>query len=150
MRILIALTASALLTLSVAGCNQQEPSSETQAPASATSVATAAPATTAPTTAAPAAAATAQFSVDPAQLQLCDKTMHVGTLTWDATMLPGVHRVEIWLAPRGKEPKLFAKVPAKGTKVTGNWVKAGSTFVLKDVNGGTELSRIEVAGVACP
>jgi hypothetical protein len=149
MRILIALTASALLTLSVAGCNQQEPSSETQAPASATSVATAAPATTAPTTAAPAAA-TAQFSVDPAQLQLCDKTMHVGTLTWDATMLPGVHRVEIWLAPRGKEPKLFAKLPAKGTKVTGNWVKAGSTFVLKDVNGGTELSRIEVAGVACP
>ena len=97
----------------------------------------------------PTQPADAVLSVDPMEMQACDKSSRTATLHWDASKIEGVNGVEIWMSNPGKEPKLFGRVPNVGEKTTGAWVRPGATFILKNKLDGSEITRTEIKSVPC-
>jgi hypothetical protein len=140
---------AALLVLWLAGCDRTVPPSATTPESSqAATVQDTAPVEVpaAPPTPAPTDAV---LSVEPTEMQACDKTYRTATLHWDASKLEGVNGVEIWMSNLGKEPKLFGRAPNVGEKTTGAWVRPGATFILKNKLDGSEISRAEIKSVPC-
>lgn len=104
------------------------------------------PAATSETT--PAASATgARIWFEPAALKSCGKGQSV-TVHWDASAVAGVRRVEVKPVALDKET-VFVYSGVTGSKPTGNWVKAGAEFVLRNRAGGAELARAKVASLPC-
>ncbi len=140
---------AAVLAMILAGCKPAEaPSAAPAATEPAQSPATTAAEPLPADTTEPAPTTVATLTVDPAQMRTCDKNAPV-TLKWDATAMPGVKGIEIWMANANKEPKLFGKGPAKGEKQTGAWVRAGAQFILKNQADGAEIAHAEVTGQRC-
>lgn len=111
---------------------------------------TAAPAST------PSSAATASESkpsgpayVVPGELTGCTQGKVV-TLKWDFRSIhPEVTEVEILTGTPATET-LFAAGGPTGEAPTGPWAYPGTMFVIKNKADGKELSRVVVAGQACP
>lgn len=90
------------------------------------------------------------LSVDPAEMPTCDKTTRTATVRWDANSVTSLSPpFEVWVSYPGKEPRLFARSPAKTGEVqTGKWIVAGAAFSLKNSDG-SEVANVEVTGVPC-
>ena len=135
----------ASMTLFLAACNSAD-----KAPAD-TSVAQTTPATATPaaqpgaTPAADGNGSTIWF--EPAALSNCAKHEKVA-VHWDASKVPGVTTIEIHPVNGGKEA-LFARTRATGKKMTGPWMRAGSTMILRNEADGSEIGRATMAGLPC-
>jgi hypothetical protein len=97
----------------------------------------------------PATSSGATLSIDPVEMKACDKTPRVATLKWDASSVPGLQSVEVWMSNPNKEPKLFMRAKTSGEKQTGAWIIAGSSIILKNHADGTEIARTDVRSIPC-
>lgn len=81
---------------------------------------------------------------EPAVLSNCSTT--VVTLRWDTRKdKPDMPTVKIYTG----SGKLFAHVGASGSLQTGQWVKPGSSFILKNGKDDSELERLVIGGPIC-
>ncbi len=81
---------------------------------------------------------------EPASLGNCNTTKV--TLHWDTRKdKPDMPTVKIYTG----SGKLFAHAGASGSVETGQWVKPGSTFILKSGNDDSELEQLTIGGPVC-
>lgn len=129
--------AASLLVLLLTACGPA-PSDQTAATGSPT------PATPAPATPQVEVPPTKWIRAEPAVLSNCSTT--AVNLRWDTRKdKPDMPTVKIYTG----SGKLFAHVGASGSLQTGQWVKPGSSFILKNGNDDTELERLVVGGPVC-
>lgn len=138
----------ALACLALSACNPE------QQPAAA-SAASAASATPAGAPAAPAAVLPTEPSGDvpavvvPGAMAACDPA-EVATVKWSFDHLPSPPQlVDVLVGTGDADLKLFVTGPTRSDAKTGPWVRPGSVFVLRDHDGGQELSRVTVQGPKC-
>lgn len=110
--------------------------------------------TSTPTPTAPAAAAptvpqvevtpTTMIKAEPAALPDCNPT--AVTLSWNVFAThPEIKTVKIYTG----SGRLFAHTAATGKQETGNWIRPGSVFVIKNGNDDTELETLTIGGPIC-
>lgn len=129
--------------LALGGCQQESAPSAAVAPTSAaTSMVSAHGA------AMPAAITNPLFSVEPANMTACDPAS-TGTLKWDVRNAHSeVKSVAIWVGS-GADQKLFGLSGVNGEAKTGQWVRPGKVFELKDPATNKLLAQIKVGGPVC-
>ena len=94
--------------------------------------------------------ALADFSVEPADVHMCDgQDRIVSKVRWQVKD-PGVTTVRIEVdGDANSERKVFAAGGAAGEAETGDWVVAGVRFHLVDAASGKELALHQVKGLPC-
>lgn len=130
-----------LLGVGLVGCNPEAPPA---APAAAEPVTGAAlPATpTEPSGDTPAV-------VIPGAMGACDPAA-VAVVKWSFDHLPTPPKlVDVLVGTNDADLKLFVTGPTRSEATTGEWVRPGSIFVLRNHDDGQELSRMTVKGPAC-
>jgi len=89
-----------------------------------------------------------EFCAVPATVKRCEVAHGARTtLFWDVAT-KGVKQVVIYVVDKNGVDQHFGKGPAKGSKVTGPWLKPGLQFKLKDAQG-KELGIVTIDGVDC-
>lgn len=87
------------------------------------------------------------LDLQPAALPECGDPAAV-TVTWDARAAR-VSGVDIIAVNRAGKESLFFTGGARGSRVTGEWMRSGSQLVLRDADDGTELDRAMVGATPC-
>lgn len=149
----LTILSAALLTLVFAGCKPSgapsaSPDTGADAALPAATASAEQPATSVTGTA-PATTSGATLTIDPAEMRACDKTPRIATLSWDASSVPDLQGVEIWMSNPNKQPKLFMRAKTVDQKQTGAWIIAGSSISLKNRADGVEIARTEVRSIPC-
>ena len=94
-------------------------------------------------------AATAKVWFLPAALEDCSPaTKQVTTIHWDATK-SGAKTVDVKVISDSQVETTFATSGLVGSKVSGPWMKPGSTIIVRDHMTGVELGRASVAATSC-
>lgn len=133
----------ALACLALSACNPEQPSPAAPTAAAADASATPAPALpTEPSGDVPAV-------VVPGAMAACDPAA-VATVKWSFDHLPSPPKlVDVLVGTGDADLKLFVTGPTRSDAQTGPWVRPGSVFVLRNHDGGQELSRVTVQGPKC-
>lgn len=141
MKLIPPLFASACLFL--AACNPEAP-----------------PAPSAPTAATPAVESAAPdlpkepsgsvpAVVVPGWLASCDPAAEA-TVKWSFDHLPNPPKlVDVYVGTSDADLKLFVTGPTRSEAKTGQWVRPGTVFVLRNHDGIEELARVNVQGTKC-
>ena len=146
----LAVTASAVLLLALAGCQQQSaPTAPTSAAVAATAAGPGAQAGVTTQQDEVSSTSSPVLSVVPATLATCS-TGVVVTVRWNAsTVLAAATATQIWVGPNATNLKLFSEGGTKGETQTGPWTAPGTHFVLKTKNDGKVLADTTVGGPQC-
>jgi hypothetical protein len=96
-----------------------------------------------------AQAPTATLRFDPDALSACEAEGTVVAIAWDATSVPRVQFVRIFIVAEDGSETLFAEVAPKGQKDSGRWMHAGTTLVVRNVTDGSELVRRKMGALPC-
>ncbi len=121
------------------------------------------PAGSAPATETPSASAPATPAVElptepsgsvpavsvPGHLAACDPPSEA-TVKWSFDHLPTPPElVDVYVGNNDADLKLFVTGPTRSEAKTGQWVRPGSVFVLRNHAGNEELARVVVQGPSC-
>lgn len=81
---------------------------------------------------------------------VCEGTCEppVALVAWNVAD-PSVQAVKVFLLKSDGSEQLFASGGNVGGQRTGAWVRAGTTFILKRADDGTELDKLVIPGEDC-
>lgn len=133
--------------LALAGCQQESAPAASATPAAATT-----PTTTSAVPAAHVATIAAVtnplLSIEPANMTACDPAV-TAVVKWDVRKAHSeLSTVSVW-AGSGPTAKLFITSGASGQAETGQWVRPGSIFELRNPSTDEVLGQIKVGGPVC-
>lgn len=135
----------ALACLALTACNPEGPAAPATATAPAAAEAgqpAAAALPTEPSGSVPAVAV-------PGAMAACDPAAEA-VVKWSFDHLPTPPKlVDVFVGNNDADLKLFVTGPTRSEAKTGQWVRPGSIFVLRNNEGGEELSRIVIQGPKC-
>ena len=145
------LISSLLACATLAGCQQPAAPSSDQASTAPAKPAVEQPAATAPKSAwdeSMAPVAGTSLTVAPAEVDFCNQKTARVEVSWDFAT-SGAKTAQIWIRS-SKEDKLWAAFNEKtGKRMTGNWAKPTTEFLLVDPGAKKLLQKTRVSAKSC-